>query len=246
MSRPLGPTVAVLAARDRAVLWGDLGTLAVLLAQAPLIGALCGLAWAKVESDTASLRFVLCLSAVWLGCINACREIVKERAIIERERLFGVGPAAVVLSKLANRAGLALVQVLALQGVVEAVFAVRGPFLAEVLVLWLAALAGTALGLGVSAVSRRQDRAVAAVPLLVIPQILFSEMVLPRDQFGPWVGWLEDLMPVRWAVLGYEALAAPEIVWADLAWSLVALPALTAAVVGLGVLALRRPVEVLG
>ena len=43
----------------------------------------------SIERDTPSLYFALCLSAVWFGCIGACREIIKERPIVERERLFG-------------------------------------------------------------------------------------------------------------------------------------------------------------
>ena len=83
----------ILAARYRDCLLGDMGGFVLILAQAPLIGWLCAVVWGSIESDTPALYFVLCLSAVWFGCINACREIVKERAILERERLFGSAPA---------------------------------------------------------------------------------------------------------------------------------------------------------
>ena len=62
--------------------------------------------WGSVEEDTPSLYFVMCLSALWFGCINACREIVKERAIIERERFFGLNIIAYVGSKVWVLAGI--------------------------------------------------------------------------------------------------------------------------------------------
>ena len=81
----------VLAERYLLCLLGDWVSALLLLAQAPLIGWFCTLVWSDVQEDTPQLRFILCLSAVWFGCINACREIVKERAIVERERIFAHG-----------------------------------------------------------------------------------------------------------------------------------------------------------
>ena len=105
----------VLSRRYGACFAGDWVTGALLFAQAPLIGWLCAVVWGGVERDTPSLHFVMALSAVWFGCINACREIVKERTIFERERLFGLSLPAYVGSKIAVLAGLGLAQTLALQ-----------------------------------------------------------------------------------------------------------------------------------
>ncbi|MFT5683895.1 MAG: hypothetical protein ACI8RZ_004827, partial [Myxococcota bacterium] len=96
---PFALQTRVLIDRYRACMLGDLPTLILLIAQAPFIGWLCTLVWGSVETDTPSLYFVLSLSAVWFGCINACREIVKERAIVERERLLGLSLPAYVVSR---------------------------------------------------------------------------------------------------------------------------------------------------
>ena len=69
------------------------------MGQAPLIGWLCTIVWGSLRRDRPSLHFALCLAAVWFGCINACREIVKERSILERERLFGLSLIAYVWSR---------------------------------------------------------------------------------------------------------------------------------------------------
>lgn len=194
----------ILAARYMACLQGEPLTLFLLLAQAPLIGWMCTLVWGSVQEDTPSLYFVLVLSCVWFGCINACREIVKERAIVERERLFSLSLPAYVLSKFYVLALLSLLQALLLQFAVEWQLALKGAFLVQTLALWGASLCGVALGLCISAVMHTQDRAVAMVPLIIIPQILFSEFVISRDQFSDLMTIVEKVMPTYW---GYEIFA---------------------------------------
>ena len=84
-------------------------------------------------------------------------------------------------------------------------------------------LAGTGLGLIVSAMSSRQERAVGAVPLLILPQILFSKFAIPEEHFGDVVKVVEKAMPVRWAFRVFEECAAKEPKWHLVAFSLVVL-----------------------
>lgn len=217
---------------------GDVWTLLLLLAQAPLIGWLCTVVWGSVREDTSSLHFVLCLSAVWFGCVNACREVVKERGVLERERFFGLSLVSYVWSKVSVLGVLGLVQVLSLQVAVEWELAVRGPFLVQTFALWGASVCGTGLGLLASALSRTQERAVAAIPLLLLPQILFSEFAIPEAYFNDTVEVVEKLMPVRWAYRVFEECAALEPGWGWAALSLLVMIGYAAVLHGLVVLAL--------
>ena len=230
----------VLTSRYAACTAGDLRTVALLVLQAPFIGWLCTLVWGSVETDTPSLHFVMCLAAVWFGCINACREIIKERAIVERERLLGLSLGRYVVSKVIVLAVLGLVQVLLLQIAVEWKLGIKGPFLLQTAALFGASLCGTGLGLVVSAVAARQERAVGAVPLLILPQILFSEFAIPARYFEGLIGVVEKAMPVHWAyeVFAQGAAAEPALWTAVLA--LVALAIYAAALVLLTAVALRR------
>lgn len=221
-SPPARLQLRVLSARYRACMLGDLGTLVVLVAQAPLIGWLCTVVWGQVETDTPSLYFVLALSSVWFGCINACREIVKERAIVERERLLGLSIPAYIGSRFLVLSGVSVVQVIALIGVVEASLALRGPLPLQVVSLCLAALAGVGLGLTVSAVSTSQERAVGVVPLLILPQILFSDLAVSERYFSDAVRMAERCMPVHWAYTLFKEAAEKEPVWGDVFLSLMA------------------------
>ena len=234
----------VMAARYRDSLLGDFGGLVLLIGQAPLIGWLCAIVWGSIESDTPGLYFVMCLAAVWFGCINACREIVKERAILERERLFGIRTADYLLSKVWVLAALGAVQVILLQGTVEWSLQLRGPMGIEVLALFGASVAGTGLGLLVSALATTQERAVFAVPLLLLPQILFSEMAIPGNLYSDVVAAVEKAMPVHWAYRVFEESAALEPRWHMVALFLVILFAMAATLVGAATVALipRREV----
>lgn len=219
----------ILSARYRDCLLGDWSTTLFLLLQAPFIGWLCTLVWSSVDTDTPTLYFVLSLSAVWFGCINACREIVKERAIVERERFFGLSMAAYVLSRARVLAGLGLLQVVLLQFAVEWKIGLRGPMGVQLLSLFLASVAGTGLGLIVSALSSRQERAVGAVPLLLLPQILFSKFAIPEERFGDLVRVVEKGMPVRWSFEVFEECAATSQSWFVIAGALLALTVLALA-----------------
>ena len=174
---------------------------------------------------------MLCLTAVWFGCVNACREIVKERAILERERLFGLRTSADIASKVWVLAGLGATQVVLLQGTVEWQLQLRGPMLPELLALFGASVAGTGLGLLVSALATTQERAVFAVPLLLLPQILFSELAIPDELFSDVVAAAEKAMPVHWAFRVFEESAALEPRWFMVALFLTILFTMAAALV---------------
>ncbi len=223
----LGHQSRVLVERYGACLAGDWLTVLLLVAQAPISGWLCALVWGSIERDTPSLYFVMALAAVWFGCMNACREIVKERAIFERERLFGLSPGAYVTSKITVLAALGLAQALLLQMTIEWQLALRGAFGLQTLALWGASLCGVGLGLLISSLASTQERAVGAVPLLLLPQILFSQFVMPPEYFSDTVATLEKLMPVYWSFSVFEEAAAPAPDWGRLALS-VAVPFLYA------------------
>lgn len=230
---------SMLAERYLDAMLGDSGTLLLLLAQAPIIAAMCVLIWGEVEQDTKSLYFVLSLSAVWFGCINAAREIVKERPLFERERLFGLSPLAYVLSKLRVLLLLDILQVLLLLGVVEWRVGLRGALGWQFASLLACALAGTGLGLLISALTRKSDRAVAAVPIVILPQILFSEFAIPRDQFGHLTTWIERFMIVKWGYRIFTEAAATEPSYGWILLSLLILLLMTVLYTALAVLGLH-------
>lgn len=202
----------VLADRYLDVLLGDLGGMALLLIQAPAIALLIAGVWSNVDADSRSLYFVLCLSAFFLGAINACREIVKEREIFLRERMFNLSIASYVRSKLRVQLIVVVLSSAVLAGVVRWFIPLKVSLIWVGLTLVAVSLAGTAVGLLISAAVRSPDRAVMAVPLVVIPQILFSDFVI-GDRFSGWTEHARSVMPVYWAYRALEEVREPTTEW---------------------------------
>jgi len=195
--------VGILADRYLDVLIGDVKGTSLLLIQAPLIGVAIAGVWSNVSRDSASLYFVLCLSAFFCGAVNACREIVKERALFLREKMYNLSVGAYLVSKYRVQAVLILIQCALMVIIVARFVPLEVNVVALGMAMFVVALSGTAIGLLVSSWASRADRAVTMVPLLVIPQILFSDFVLGEDKLSNWTATAAQLMPVHW---GYEAL----------------------------------------
>lgn len=188
----------------------DRRTIGVLLGQAPLIGLLLALLYPRdvlARPDTSPTRsaqfmFLLVTAALWLGLIDSCREIVRERAIILRELAVGVRLDAQIIAKSVILFGIAAVQCLLLLVVVATLrpFHVTIADYGEILgLLVLTSWAMIGLGLLVSTVARSVDQATSVIPLLLIPQLLFGGALVALDRMGAVIKVLADLTVSRWA-----------------------------------------------
>jgi hypothetical protein len=195
------------------------------LAQAPVIAILIVVIWQDYEEVTNSLLFVLALSAIWFGTLNACREIVKEKSIFEREWMKGLNLASYLWSKLAVLSLVGLAQCLCLVFIVNTTIHLGDPPLSHLIVLFPASLAGTGLGLLISASVTTVDRSLTAVPLLLIPQILFSELLISHENSSDFVLFLEKTAITTWTYEGLHQLGQVEMDWSVMFWS-IAVPCL--------------------
>ena len=193
----------VLADRYLETILSDWKNTGLLIVQAPLLAAMAAAVWGNIGSATASLYFVMTLSAFWLGCSGACREIVKERPLFLRERMINLEVGAYLYSKMRVLALLNVVQVVTYSLIVHNWVDVRVPVGWLILNLLFTALCGTALGLLISASVEKSDYAVGMVPLVILPQILFSEFAISADSFEGATEIVYELMPAGW---GYESL----------------------------------------
>jgi ABC-type multidrug transport system ATPase subunit/ABC-type multidrug transport system permease subunit len=216
-NRPFGLEFRVLASRYSRTLTRDRRTLALQLAQAPVIGALIAVVFhAGALSASASpvaaveLVFLLMTGSIWLGVTSACREVVKERGLVEREFDVGVRLDAYVASKAVVLFALNLVQVLLLTLVVvvlrplgEGGTGAIELFAIAILTAW----ASAAMGLAVSCAARSVDQASGSVPLLLIPQLLLAGGLIPLAQMPQIVRALSNLVYARWSYAGLASAA---------------------------------------
>lgn len=207
----------------------DLGSLTLLLLQAPIIACFIVLVWRDVEQATDTTYFVMTLSAIWFGTINSAREIVKERSLVAREVAVGLELGSYVISKFAFLLLLGFVQCLLLVVVVNWNVPMVGNLFGHFVVMFAASAAGTAMGLAVSALCQVSDRAVAMVPILLLPQILFSQVVLTKQFASSVTTFLQNMTISEWAYGAQLALTEAEVEYWVVVKAVIVLTAMSAA-----------------
>jgi ABC-type multidrug transport system ATPase subunit len=215
--RPFGVEFRALAGRYYRTLTRDRRTLSLLLAQAPLIGILIAVVFgpgafgpSASASDAVELVLMLTTGAIWLGVSSACREVVKERGLVERDFDFGVRIDAYVLAKALVLFALTFAQTVLLVAVVLLLQPLHERAIASVEVFGLAILtawASVAMGLAASCVARSVDQAAGALPLLLMPQLLFAGGLIPTAQMPGAVRALSNIIYARWSYAGLGSAA---------------------------------------
>lgn len=216
---------ATLTRRSVEVLAGDRRNLALLLLQAPILGLLMLLALPtgqleppadgaiRLAAKGGLVLLILVLGATWLGASNAAREIVKELPIFRRERAVGLSISAYLASKVVVLSAITVFQAVVLVllatarqgGPVDAVV-LGSPRLELIAAVALAGLAAMSLGLLVSALATRLDRAMTVLPVLIIVEmILAMGGVFPEVVRQPVLKQLTYVAGTQW---GFSAAAS--------------------------------------
>jgi ABC-type multidrug transport system ATPase subunit/ABC-type multidrug transport system permease subunit len=216
-TRPLGVEFRALAGRYYRTLTRDRRTLALLIGQAPLIGLLIGIVFgpgalgaSASPLDAVELVLMLMTGAIWLGVSSACREVVKERGLVERDFDFGVRLDIYMLAKAAVLFGLTLVQVVLLTAVVLFLQPLHLAASASLELLALGVLtawASVAMGLLASSLARSVDQAAGSLPILLMPQLLLAGALIPTAQMPTLIRALSNIVYARWAYAGLGSAA---------------------------------------
>jgi ABC-type multidrug transport system ATPase subunit len=191
-----------LSKRYAQVLLRDKLTLFILFAQAPIIAFLTFLVMGN-DQPRDFVYFMVSLVAVWFGTSVASREIIRERAIYKRERMVNLGLFPYLCSKLFVLGIIVGIQCLLLfipLKFFDLVGLMPMPgVLAGIPQLWIVLLTsgvGIALGLLISALVKTSEMATSLVPLILIPQILFSGLVGVPQGISKVAGLV---MPATWS-----------------------------------------------
>ncbi|MFE4795138.1 FHA domain-containing protein [Streptomyces sp. NPDC056708] len=209
-TRSGGAQLRTLVRRYAAALSADRTFLAIMIALPFVMGAMTrALAGSRLTQDTAiNALLILCVGGVLTGAANAVRELVKERAIYQRERAVGLSRSAYLMSKVVVLGTITMLQavVLTLVGLVGVDLNAPGgkgvllPPLVEI-TLAMAMLSFTAmmLGLLISALVRKEEVTMPLLVLLAIVQVVFCGALLKLHGV-PGLEQLAWLVPSRWAL----------------------------------------------
>ena len=178
---------AILLHRNTKLLLADPRMLIMSTLQSLLIGGLIGYAFGtfgagqeRINAQNA-LLLLLSLSAIWLGCNAASKEIVGELAIFRRERDSNLSTAAFVGAKFLVSGVFTVLQLALVYALFGALAeGIPGNWLKQFMLLTIGAMAGTAIGLLISAVVNTRDQATMIVPLALVPQLILAGVLVPK------------------------------------------------------------------
>jgi ABC-type multidrug transport system ATPase subunit len=168
--------------RGLRLLLRDRPLLGLLIGQPVLIGLLINLSQLRPNGMAPIFLFAV-VTSIWLGLNSTAREVVRDRRVYVRERLLGATPEGYLGGKLLLFGTVGVAQVALLVAVVRyanllapddarELAAWSAGYLA--LVFWVAYVSGLLLGLVVSTLAGTQEAAVAALPLILLAQLLLT------------------------------------------------------------------------
>lgn len=204
----------VLCARYLKLIINDKQRLWLLLLQAPLLAFLISMVANDLQFKnlemTKSLLFALSCCAFWIGILNAIQEICKERTILKREYMTGLSLGSYVRSKILVLGSMCFVQCVMVVGVFAALVGYPStsvllpPVIELFITTYLTALSAAAMGLFVSSLFDNADKAMTVAPILLMPQILFSNQLFVLDGVTEKISWF---VTCRWSMEGLGSTA---------------------------------------
>jgi len=192
--------------------------LLITLLEAPLLALVCALLtrYAPEEGysimdnqNLVSYLFMAVIVATFLGMSGSAEEIIKDRALLKREKFLGLSYKSYIWSKIIFMAGVSFLQTLLFIFVGNAVMGISCLFWTWWMILFVTALLSSLIGLLLSQWLSSVVAIYITIPLLLIPQILLCGLVVEFTDLAPRshtanVPIIGDVIPSRWA---FEALA---------------------------------------
>jgi ABC-type multidrug transport system ATPase subunit/pSer/pThr/pTyr-binding forkhead associated (FHA) protein len=206
---------AVLSARYLDIIRSDRAFLLIMLLLAPVLGAMDLIAWSRnifdpVEGNASHVMTMLFLASVipfLVGALSSVREIVKEKAIYQRERTVNLRIIPYLLSKVGVGLLFALYHAAALLilKLVAVDFSHLGPedLGLYYLLLLLAVMSGVMWGLLISSLAPREEQAILVAIVLVVIQLVFSGGILSLSELGGVGESIGYVTSTKWA---FEAM----------------------------------------
>lgn len=199
----------------------NLQYLLITLLEAPSLAAICAMLthYAPVEGYTVmdnknlvSYLFMAVIVAIFIGMSGSAEEIIKDRALLKREKFLNLSYGSYISSKILFMGMVTLVQTLLFVIVGNSIMGLHDLFFVWWGILFLAAFLSGLIGLLLSQTLNSVVAIYISIPILLIPQILLCGLVVnfsdltPKSTTGnvPVIG---DVIPSRWA---YEALAVTQ------------------------------------
>ena len=192
--------------------------LCITLLEAPLLALVCAFLtrFAPPEGysvmnnkNLVSYFFMAVIVATFIGMSGSAEEIIKDRALLKREKFLRLSYSSYIWSKIIYMAGVSLLQTLLFILIGNFIMGIQGLFWTWWIILFITAFLSNLVGLLLSQCLSSVVAIYISIPMLLIPQILLCGLVVSFSDLTPNsttgnVPVIGDVIPSRWA---YEALA---------------------------------------
>lgn len=154
--------------------------------------------------------FICVVVSLFLGLSVSGEEILRDRKIRKRESFLNLSRTAYLWSKIGLLFILSAIQMASFIVIGNAILGIDGMFASYFAILFASACFSNMLGLNISAVMKSSVAVYILIPVLIIPQILLSGVIVKFNKLNAITGVSEgiplagNLMTSRWS---YEALA---------------------------------------
>jgi ABC-type multidrug transport system ATPase subunit len=162
--------------------------------------------------------FISVIVALFIGLTVSSEEIIRDKKIRKRESFLNLSRGSYLFGKIGIMLGISALQMLLFVLIGNAILEIKGMTLAYWSVLFSTCVFANILGLNISASFNSAKVIYILIPIVIIPQLLFSGIIVKFDRLNPLfasqsgVPWIGNIMASRWA---YEALAVTQFKWND-------------------------------
>jgi ABC-type multidrug transport system ATPase subunit len=128
--------------------------------------------------------FLSLIVVMFLGLTNSADDIIRDRAVLQRERNLNVRLPYYVISKTLTLGVFALIQSVLFVLIGNYVLEIRGMFWVDLGIMLITAMGGVSLGLVVSSLVADPKTAANIVPLVLIPQIIMGGALIKYEDMN--------------------------------------------------------------
>jgi ABC transport system ATP-binding/permease protein len=169
------------------------GNVLTTLLEAPALALLISLVLRYSEEDSYTFAsafhiptylFLTLVVAMFLGLTNSADEIIRDRAMLNRERNHNLRPGYYIAGKLLSLATFALIQCFIYLLIGNYVLELRDMFGVHLWWMFLTAFMGSCLGMLVSSLVSDVRTALNIIPLILIPQIILGGALIKYEEMN--------------------------------------------------------------
>lgn len=152
-----------------------------------------------------SYLFMSVIVALFMGLTVSAEEIIRDRKILKREKFLHLNRSSYIVSKIGILFMISAIQAALFVLVGNSILEIKGMFLIYWGILFTTSCFANLLGLNISSAFNSAVTIYILIPVLLIPQLILSGVVVRFDKLNPAIGntatvpFVGDIMASRWA-----------------------------------------------